>query len=689
MSVIIKGEKDLSAYSNSIRQQYYLSTYYTLTGDQISIEFKNPINQNLNNDFKLNSYIVRFGDNEEISINPDDIAKHSYAVKGSYYISYTAIYSNGDTYDYTIPDPIIVKEKWDQYDQNGIRLNDEITLTLPYSLEQIYIQPNEWGVDDIFNTAIIRLQECLEYLISKTQTMNTYSPTIYFGWLGNNAGTPASKLKWITQSYNYNYVDTPEMAMSTGFSYFENLTDCVERNDILYVLDNARLRIFKNKAKPEEIIFSNAAEMSAFLINPISLDVNDEGNIIYIADQIANNIYKLELNVSQTNLNRSNINIQLFNGGFGGLRDNDNFNTPSQICYNNYNVYVLDYNNYGIKQYNKDLNWLHTYYTDEFETDRPISISVLDNGLLYVLTEKYNIYIFDNLSSNLFEKFSVPESNDGYNLNKITIDKNNNFLLVLTDKNIYKYTLAGSYVTTFVPLKSDIVKYNNIKNNKNNTLLISTQKCIIKYQDILEIYRLGEGMPYKYWDYDQLKVQKNEFVSDIIYNRSLIRITQNIKSFRDTLNSKFIIVNENVNFNIITYFSYLPIDINDLKYAKYLKFKDDVETDKVLVGVNELHIPSVINLRLKILYESLIQLSEFLNIENYTITNSDCVESFCWSWNAMTCYNLTLPVIKTCNINPISYDELRLNEQNILKYTNDKKWGDAISKCCEKGDNLV
>jgi hypothetical protein len=683
MSIIIKGEKDLSAYSNNIRQQYYISTYYTLTGDEISIEFKNPINKNLNEDFKLSFYNVNFGDNEELLIYPDDIVKHKYNVKGSYYISYIAIYSNGATYEYTIPDPIIVKEKWEQYDQNGIRLNDEITLKLPYTLEQIYIQPNEWGVEDIFNTSITRLQECLDYLISKTQTMNTYSPTLYFGWLGNNAGTSASTLKWITQSYNYEYVDMPEMATSTGISYFKNLTDCIEKNDQLYVIDNAQLKVFKNKAKPEEIIFSNSFEISSFLINPISLDVNDTGDIVYIADQIANNIYKLQLSIDSTNLKESKINVQLFNGGFGGLRDNDNFNTPTQILFNNDNVYVLDYNNYGIKQYNKDLNWICTYYIDEFETDRPISISVLNNGLIYVLSKNYNIYIFDNLSTNLFEKFSILETNDGYNLNKITIDNDNNFLLVLTDKNIYKYTLAGSYVSTFVPLKDDTVKYNNIKNGKNGTLLISTQKCIIKYQDILNLYRLGDGLPYKYWNYDQLKVNKNEFATDLIYNRSLIRITQNIKTFRGTLNAKFILANENINRNIITYFSYLPIDINDIKYEKYLKFKNDIENDLVLVGVNELHVPSVINKELKKLYDALIQLSEFLNIENYTIKNSDCVESFCWSWNAMSCYNLTLPVIKTCNINPISYGELHLNEQNVIKYTNDKTWGEATSKCCE------
>jgi hypothetical protein len=679
MSIINANTYNLNAISNKIRQQYYMSTYYTLTGNSVFIEYKNPISNNANPNFKIDYYLTDFGnDISPISSSVTELVSTVYNKKGTYYVSYSAVYNNGTVYSYVTKDPFIVKNNWDVYNQNNIRLNEEITLTLPYNLEQINIQPNEWGVEDIFNTSIYRLQDSLEYLISNTQTINTYAPTLFYGWLGNNAGTLASGIKWFTQSYNYSYLERSDLATTGGSSSFKNITDAVEYDDYLFLIDNGQLRVFKNKAVPTEIIFSNSSQISAFLIDPVSLDVTktSEGYIVYIVDRLSNNVYKFNIDIVN-----NNINIQLFIGGFGGLIDHNNFNTPTEICYVNGNVYVLDYNNYGIKQYNIDLNWTYTYGIDEFNGDRPISIAALSNGLLYVLTEQYNIYIFDNLSNNVFEKISISKTNDGSSLIKIQFDENGDFFFILTEQNVYKYSISGSYITTLVIPKASTAIYNNIKKGKNGTVLLSTAKCLLKCQDILEIFSLGEGLPYQYWTKDQLKVSKNEFTSDLIYNRSLTRIAQNIKTFRDTLNAKFVIATENVQNNVVTYFSYLPINVSERPV-----FSDDIENLKLGVGVNELHVPPVLNKEFKKLYTALQELNNFLSIENYTVTNEDCIDSFCWSWNATSCYNLKLPLIKTCKVNPISFYELKLNDvlsqQN--KYAPTSTWEQAVSKCCQK-----
>lgn len=684
MSVIITGNTYLSAFSNTIRQQYYMSTYYSLTGESVFIEYKNPIVNNGNPNFFIDYYVTDFGDGNQYTISePNSSISKIYNKKGTYFVSYSAVYNNGTTYSYVTREPFIIKDNWDLYNQNNIRLNEEIVLSLPYKLEQINIQPNEWGVEDIFNTAIYRLQDSLEYLISNTQTINTFAPTIYFGWFGNNAGTLASGMKWFTPSYNFQYVNRTDLATTGGTSYFTNVTDAVEFDDHLFIIDNDNLRVFKNKAIPEEIIFSNTFQLSAFLTKPISIDVNktSEGYIAYVADQISNNVYKFNIDIVN-----KDINIQLFIGGFGGLIDHNNFNTPSQICYTNGNVYVLDYNNRGIKQYNGDLNWTYTYGIEEFDTDQPISIAALDNGLIYVLTENYNVYIFDNLSNNVFEKISVARADDESKLLKISFDENGDFFFILTEQNIYKYSLTGSFITTLVIPKETTVTYNSIRKGKNGTALISSSKCILKIQDILEVFRLGDGLPYQYWTKNQLKVSKNEFTSDLNYNRSLVRMAQNIKSFRDTLNAKFVIANEQIQNDIVTYFSYKPINVSERPV-----FSDEIELEKLGVGVNELHVPSVLNKEFKKLYTALQQLNDFLSIKNYTITNSDCLDNFCWSWNATSCYNLTLPVIKTCKINPVSFYELKLNENGNIVYASSNSgtiaWGNAKSKCCQNTSN--
>jgi hypothetical protein len=241
-----------------------------------------------------------------------------------------------------------------------------------------------------------------------------------------------------------------------------------------------------------------------------------------------------------------------------------------------------------------------------------------------------------------------------------------NCIFVLTEQNVYKYTLAGSFVSKFILPKTKEVIFNNIKRAKNGIINLSTKNSILKCQDVLQVYKLGNGLPYNIWSRDQIKVSKNEFTSNLVYNRSLTRLAQNIKTFRDNLNAKFIIATENARNNVVTYFSFLPISVQ----FEQPKLHPDVDSnpENVNVGVNELHLPPVLNREIEKLYTSLEIIADFLSIKNYTVSNKDCVESFCWSWNGTSCYNLSLPAIKTCNVNPISYKELELSQLGTIEY---------------------
>ena len=537
-------------------------------------------------------------------------------------------------------------------------------------MDQVEIQPNEWGVDDIFNTSIYRLQDNLDYLISNTQTIKTLAPTEFFGWLGKDSTSNSAIIKWYTQNYNSTYYDNSEFATSSGFF---NIKDATETSDHIYILDGTRFRAFSAGANPKEINFSNSNEIAALLINPLSFGVNDTGETIFVVDSPVNKIYRFNLDLS----NNPVINIELFTGGFGGTNDTNKFNSPTEITYNNGYVYVLDYNNKCVKQYNDDLNWVYTYTNDIFNTDKPISSTIHPNlELVYILTNTNKVYIFDNLNNNIFETLLVNEINDGYNINKISFDENGDFFYIVTDQNIYKYSASGGYITTLNLSKIPSTICKNLRPTKNRSLIVSSNNCILKYQDILEIFKLGGGLPYNYWSKDQLKVSSDEFSSDLNYNRSFVRICQNIKSFRDTLNAKFILASEQTPSGVITYFSWIPINTSDLPL-----FDSNVENDTIGVGVNELHIPQVFNKEIKKIYSALIDLNQFLNIENIYTNNLNCSGNFCWSWKALSCYNLTLPVIKTCNINPITYRELKNNFP--IEYAPSKLWKNANSNCCD------
>jgi hypothetical protein len=669
MSVYTSPAIQLTTYADQTTQ-IYMSTVYALVSSQVFVEYKNPFLNNNNPSSYVLQYITDFGEGDVIYSDPSDKVYYSYKNPGTYYVSYSAVlYSNTDNTTSITPAnslvPFVIEASWKPFNANEIRYAKDLILKFPYNLNQIQIQPNEWGVKDIFNTAITRLQDNLNYLLYNTKTLNTNTPTEYIGWLGNNSNSRGSGIKWNTQTYNPLYLNNASLATTQGSSYFNNLKDSVEILDRIYVLDDTSFRAFYSSAVPTEIKFSNTQQIASLLVNPSSLDSNDSGDTVYISDPLKNIVYKFNIDITN-----NEINVQLFTGGFGGVADHDKFNSPVQVYYFKENVYVLDYNNKCVKQYNKDLNWIYTYYCDAFESDQPASVTVNPSTSdVYILSESANVYIFKNLNSNPYNSFSALEAKDGTNLNKIIFDDSGDFFYILSVSNIYKYSYINTFINKLNIENNPSINYISINKSTNKSFLITSIHSILKIQDVLETFQLGGGLPYNYWTKEQLLVSEDEFSSDINYNRSLIRMAQNVKTFRDTLNAQMVLVQAD-----IPYISWVPIDVSNQPLLD-----SDVENETLGVGVNELHVPSVFNKELDKIYTSLSTLLNFLNINN-AVPESQCSGKFCWSWKALSTYNITLPVVRTCDMNPTSYKELL--GAFPVGYAPSKTWGEAISNCC-------
>jgi hypothetical protein len=684
MSIIISPSIKLEAYTNIFNQEYYISTYYSLTGSNVSIEYKGlSPHAYTTTSSKISGYITDFGDNSAlVTTDRTTPAKHEYSSQGTYYIKFSSVYENNNIFQYTVTLPVIIEPFWKKYDPTQLRLINELFLALPYTLKDIEIQPNEWGVEDIFNIGIKRLQANLDYLISNTQTIGNKSPSIYNGWLGNNSSSKAIGIRWFTNTYNSQYINNIETATTGGQSYFSDLRDSTESLNYIYALDGTNFRMFSSLAIPAEVNFVNAQAISEMLLDPRSFDINEKENFLFVSDTVANKIYRFSID-----LITPAIDIQLVTGNFGSYKDHDKFNSPTEIKYVNGNVYVLDYNNFCIKKYNKDLNWLGTYTSTYLDEDQPISFAVDPNtSLVYVLSKTNNLYVFDSNTSYTvpFASAFLSETVDDNELLKIHFDDEGDFFYVLTTQNIFKYSTDITYINDLNIPKNSSINYTNIKSGYNKTILLTTPNAIVKCQDVLDIFTLGGGLPYKYWTIDQLKVSSNEFVSDLNYNRSLIRMAQNIKSFRDTLNAQFVIVSQQTYTKVVNYLSWIPLDLQNLPVLD-----PDVENETLGTGVNEFNVPQVLNREFKKLHNSLEKLNTFLDVKNASIDNKnknlDCTGQFCWSWKATSCYDLTLPVIRTCDLNPVTHLELQSNFPTDLTYVpTDKTWGDAYSKCCRK-----
>lgn len=700
LKVVTAEPLTLVAYSTSVEPEVFISSYYTITGKEFAIQLQTPENSF---NYIITSYDIFFGDGTSQKIYDDQLFYKTYVNDGVYALSYNVYYNNGTSKYFKLNSPIIVYNNWPSYDQSKIRLLNEKILNFgieddTYSLDQIEIQPNEWGDSDIFNTALNRIQDNLNYLIYNSQTMNTDSPTLFYGWLGNNIDQKAYGIKWHTLTYNKQYVNSPQNAYSLKdenddiknlHSYFANLKDAVESKDVIYVIDDNKFRAFSGGKIPQEIFFENKLEMDTNVLNPVSIDVDETGRNVYISDSFKNKIFKFNIDVDSY---PPQINQNLSIGNLGTREEVNKLNAPSQIFYINGYVFVLDYNNNCIKQYTKDLNWVFTYHIPEFdmENKKPISFAVNPSNLLiYVLTENYIIYIFDYFKSELFETIDVLQIKESFDLVKIFFDQSGDFFYILNEKNIYKFSTSGSFINQVsIQNPDNQITFKSGRFSDYRSITLVSEYGILKFQDVLNIFKIGEGLSRKYWTKDQINLSSDEFADDLTYNRALNRMAQNIKTFRDTLESKFVIVTEQTDIGVVEYFSLYPIS-----HESRPIFSSKIENETLGVGVNEFHIPQVFNREIKELYNSLVELKDFLEIKDLRIANinnsssDNCNQVFCWSWKAMSCYNLTLPIIKICNINPITYAELESSYPSDYIYAPNNKYGNAISRCCEDFKN--
>jgi hypothetical protein len=691
--------------NNTSEPRLFISTYYALINQKIFFKFEVPTSLNTSNNIKtikintgesnlstgvLNSLIL------DLDPNTPQLDNVTYAFTqiGSYYINYEITYVNGTKKTYYLETPIKILNEWPTFSQEDIRILGENILELPYTFDQIKIGPNEFGVHSVYNDSIQKLHNCLEYLKSNTRVLNSKTPSLYYGWVGVNSSLIADGLCWHTVDYRKDFYLNPSgSSLNKGFS---ELIDMAETNELLFTLDKNSIRIFKKSNKLFEINFKNKIDILNTFTKIISFDITDDGKILFVLDSIQNKLYRIDIDYDFTNsiyeLYEPMFSLTYNIGSYGDEIDPFTFNNPIQVLYKNDNVYVLDYNNKCIKNYNKNLDWVFTYKNDIFDTDTPISIAVqTDSSFLYVLT-KSTIYIFNYKSNIILSKIDISNL---ITLNpvKIFFDNSGEFFYIITNNetssSVFKYTALGLYMDNLdIPLSL----YVSGKSGINKDILLNNKNSLIKCQEVTDILETGEGLQKKYWGLDQIVIKSEEFNQDLVINRVFSRLVNNIINFKNSLESKLDLTTESTPAGLITYFRLTPILSDQRPYLG-----NDIENNNVFVGVNELHTPSVINREFKKIYDSLILLKNFLNIDVVSISSETgreidkCLSPFCWSWKAMSTYKLTKPMIRACNINPISFKELRsefptdyptvINSEN--QKTVSKSWINAKSTCCE------
>lgn len=122
---------------------------------------------------------------------------------------------------------------------------------------------------------------------------------------------------------------------------------------------------------------------TAPLSQPLDMDIDPDGNL-YIADTGRNRIVKCD--------QRGNLLREV--GGFGF--DQQQFDRPVDVwAGNGLDVFVVDYNNQRLERYDKDLNYISSYYSDELQEESrqfgyPAAVGLSANGEIFLADHEFN-----------------------------------------------------------------------------------------------------------------------------------------------------------------------------------------------------------------------------------------------------------------------------------------------------------
>jgi len=659
-------------YNFIVNKDVFVSDYFSITGQEISLE-------HFSSNYTFNTKITNFPivSGKSLKITP--------LSAGSLQIQYTATNQFSDT----LPQTINIFQEWEKFDETNARFVFEKKLQLPNPIEEVLIQPNEWGVADVFNNSISKLHENLTYLISNTRILNSKAPSFYYGWFGSSLYNTSVGPRWYCK--NFGEKDSLNPTIGSGdYPGFTNVIDFFAEKYISIVLDkinsptqfvsdNFLFRFFLNDASSTEIFLdSSLPSLESLFVSPVAITFDPDTNCLYVLDSIQNKLQKIKLEFGPTFLYYIDNYIQ----GFGYEFDSNSFNTPTEMFLFKGKIWVLDYGNQCIKKYSRDLFWEGTYlFPKEYKITH---FSVHPSLFLFLFSTTGEIIVLNSVDNQIIYKFSLlPYITDSKLISKVIIDEAGEFLYTISDKKIYKFTSSGYFITTL-----DLPSLGNLSLNGgftgyNKNLYFFTEHLIFKVQDFVETFKIGQAYNKFYWPLDKLLLDPKEFASDVPYNRCISRLIQNIKNFRDSIDHNIVEIKETLNGGVVTYLTLAPIN-NDLP----LRLHPLLEENELKLGVNDFHVPQIFNSILRPIHGSLQKLSEFLDIkplEQYTITQSissdnlysPCQE-FCWSWKAMSYMSSGSQVVKVCGYNPVSWQELKSDVA-----TNPKSWNMAISPCCE------
>jgi len=347
------------------------------------------------------------------------------------------------------------------------------SIELPFSEDKVLFQPNDYLTASLLNDKFNKIRENNIYLYSRMFMANNDLPVssnlFYYGISATN-DTSFTK-------YN-NYSPTIPFFNSANFGYLSSVKDYaaalnveVPSNfSIFAITDNSFITLTGNNNDLNIVERSNFIESTENVLPYGNLsNICRYENNIFISDYDNNVIYKYDIvgyyNNDSAIKNKRNYLEAL--GGKGTKRDKSRFNGPKQIATNGKYLTVYDSNNFVIKVYDLNFNYINKITNIPF-IKNPVAAMEFSPffNLLYVVAYNNNglkLYLLDATCLTLIDtvEYNITLSK-GELVKNIEFSKNNsNYYYICTTNEIYKFFVSKP--TTLIGRYGENKLFNNIK----------------------------------------------------------------------------------------------------------------------------------------------------------------------------------------------------------------------------------
>ena len=502
-------------------------------------------------------------------------------------------------------------------------------ISLPYTFEDIKLQPNDTVSADLINIKFNHLYNNFLNLYKYTKIASNVIPVSSTAIAGVTGTGVSNQFSWY---FNLSARQFGRLAQNPSMNGADNtIASLLIKNlDLdrysLFISNGNELKVlnFNSQASYISVVFSQTEVDAGYGVkykNLCDLEFNDQ--YLYALDCDLNQVIKYDASgfIGENNVTNNRLYYVDSIGNTGNFLAKTAFNDPKAMTISNNILYVLDSGNSSIKTYDVNLNWKQTYrlYTD-FLSAFPLDIESDSNGNIYVLTQNKKVLKYNNTFSDkvVYNFNSILQDNE--EVLKIVFSKtDNNIFYLVTSKNIFK-KLVSSPNSTIGKYLLYLFKYDDpaetIKsfatapttdNSSDRNIIFSVSGNAGKFGNFYDNLNLFDVLAVRDFDiygFDEIKFDKNEYVQSWVVNKTLSKLILNHMRLRDQIIGKFIAAVDykgNVAFKGTRYL--LPEEINSIYFEQDITF---------FIGSNEVFSSSVINRSLKKIYDIQVSLLNIL-----------------------------------------------------------------------------